>query len=115
MALRNRNNHYNQLNTNDTDPRSNMAPEKYQPLNGTDDFGEGSNSRPLPTSDIRVLHQRLEQDPRFSPPPPSIWKRLALIFILFFLLWLGYRLQSQHNISQTQPPKIVHANRYGFT
>lgn len=68
---------------------------------------EASSSRLLPTSDIQDLHERLESDPRFSPPVPSVWKRVALLATIALLFWLAFSLQSR-------PPKVekvVHANR----
>ena len=65
-----------------------------------------------PTSDVRELHRRLEQDPRFNPPTPSPWKRIALLLLLVFLLYLGIKLRV-NAIQQHEPePTVVHANRY---
>ena len=70
--------------------------------------------RQEPTSDLRELHRRLEQDPRFNPPTPSVWKRIALIVFLVMLLWLGLKLRL-NAIEQTAEPKVVHAQRYVTT
>ncbi|KAI0323760.1 hypothetical protein GY45DRAFT_1376082 [Cubamyces sp. BRFM 1775] len=67
-------------------------------------------SRDEPTSDIHELHRRLEGDPRFNPPTPSVWKRVALILFMIALLWLGLKLRVA--TSQSQQPKVVHASRY---
>lgn len=64
-----------------------------------------------PTSDVHELHRRLAQDPRFNPPPPSAWKRIALVLFLFALCWLGLRLRLAAIPGQAEAP-VVHANRY---
>ncbi|RDX46292.1 hypothetical protein OH76DRAFT_1356346 [Lentinus brumalis] len=67
--------------------------------------------RQEPTSDIRELHRRLEQDPRFNPPTPSAWKRIALVIFMLALFWLGLKMRL-NAIEQTTDPKVVHAQRY---
>ncbi|KAI0791181.1 hypothetical protein C8Q75DRAFT_757032 [Abortiporus biennis] len=62
---------------------------------------------PEPSSDIRVLQERLRQDPRFNPPPPAAWKRVALLIGMVFLFWLAYHIRPQ-----PQPERVLHANRY---
>lgn len=65
--------------------------------------------RPAPTSDINELHARLRADPRFNPPPPSPWKRAALILFVVFLLWFAYTLRKP--LMAPFEPKVVHARR----
>ncbi|KAI9001461.1 hypothetical protein BD414DRAFT_34824 [Trametes punicea] len=67
-------------------------------------------SREEPTSDIHELHRRLEEDPRFNPPTPSAWKRVALILFMFALLWIGFKLRT--SLVAAQEPKVIHASRY---
>ena len=43
-----------------------------------------------PPDDIRAAHEQLAADPRFSPPPPPMWQRAALIVFVCFLYWLAY-------------------------
>lgn len=62
-----------------------------------------------PTSDIHELHRRLEADPRFNPPTPSAWKRVALILFLLFVFWFGFKLRT--SVSPAAAPKVVHASR----
>ncbi|KAI0667915.1 hypothetical protein C8Q78DRAFT_304568 [Trametes maxima] len=67
-------------------------------------------SRDEPTSDVHELHRRLEEDPRFNPPTPPAWKRVALILFLFALLYAGFKLRA--SVAQQQPSKVLHASRY---
>ena len=62
-----------------------------------------------PTSDINELHARLRADPRFNPAPPSPWKRVALGAIVFFLLWLAFRLRKP--LLMPMEKEVVHAKR----
>ncbi|RPD54840.1 hypothetical protein L226DRAFT_470955 [Lentinus tigrinus ALCF2SS1-7] len=81
---------------------------QYERLPTTDE--KRRYPRQEPTSDVRELHRRLAQDPRFNPPTPSAWKRIALIVFLFVLLWGGYKLRL--NAIQQTGEKVVHAQRY---
>ena len=65
-----------------------------------------------PTSDVRELHRRLAQDPRFNPPTPSPWKRIALILFLLSLLYLALKLRLNAIQKLETQPSVVHANRY---
>ncbi|KAJ7611343.1 hypothetical protein DFH06DRAFT_930588, partial [Mycena polygramma] len=47
-------------------------------------------------------------DPRFEQPPPAMWKRTALLFVMFFAFWLAFQIKG-HRAGGT---KVVHANRY---
>lgn len=60
-----------------------------------------------PTSDIDELHARLHADPRFNPPTPSAWKRIALLALVFALFYFGVRMRVQ----MAQQPEVVHAKR----
>ena len=62
-----------------------------------------------PTSDINELHARLRADPRFNPPTPSLWKRVALLIIVCVLFWLGFHLRKPLRMEQ----EIVQAKRSG--
>lgn len=83
---------------------------EYQPL-ATDDEEKPQprSQRQEPTSDVRELHRRLEEDPRFNPPTPAAWKRVLLIIAMLILLWIGIRLRVN---AIPQEPQVVHANRY---
>ncbi|KAH9933565.1 uncharacterized protein BXZ73DRAFT_46328 [Epithele typhae] len=65
-----------------------------------------------PTSDIKELQRRLQQDPRFNPPTPSAWKRVALIVFLLCVCWFAVQLRVSMIPRQPEPPQVVHANRY---
>ncbi|TBU56619.1 hypothetical protein BD310DRAFT_931037 [Dichomitus squalens] len=67
--------------------------------------------RQEPTSDVRELHRRLEQDPRFNPPTPSPWKRFALVLFLVFLLYVGLKLRVNAIKNLEPEPSVVHATR----
>ncbi|KAI0788247.1 hypothetical protein C8Q74DRAFT_1256895 [Fomes fomentarius] len=87
---------------------------KYDRLPTTDEAAEKRRVpvRQEPTSDVRELHRRLAQDPRFNPPTPSPWKRLALIVFLFILLWAGLKLRLNALDYGAEEAKVVHATRY---
>ncbi|CAL1715850.1 unnamed protein product [Somion occarium] len=72
---------------------------------------KGRRDQVEPTSDVNVLHRRLNEDPRFNPPTPSFWKRIALVITVFFLFWVAYSIRTP---LYARPPKetVVHANRY---
>ncbi|KAH9948597.1 hypothetical protein B0H21DRAFT_230595 [Amylocystis lapponica] len=69
---------------------------------------EDTPLHPQPTSDIRKLNEHLNRDPRFNPPTPSFWKRLALVAFVVVLFWFAITLRVQ----LARPPKVVHATRY---
>lgn len=68
-----------------------------------------NRERLQPTSDINELHARLRADPRFNPPPPSPWKRVALLLMLAVLLWFAFRMRKPI----MKEVEIVHARRSG--
>ncbi|OBZ72198.1 Casein kinase I isoform alpha [Grifola frondosa] len=86
-----------------------MSSAKYDRLpTSTDDEDARKRSHDEPTSDLRVLHERLYSDPRFNPPTPSPWKRAALLAFVVFLIWLSFSLR----LSKPRQPEVVHATRY---
>ncbi|CDO75128.1 hypothetical protein BN946_scf185010.g53 [Trametes cinnabarina] len=90
------------------------SPYKYERLptspNQSSSDLKRRTSRDEPTSDIHELHRRLEEDPRFNPPTPSAWKRVALILFMIACLWIGFKLRTA--VVETQQPKVIHASRY---
>jgi len=56
----------------------------------------------------RELQRQTDRDPRFNVPPPSIWKRVALLLFVGLLFWLSFYVK----LSKPEKPKIVHATRY---
>lgn len=60
-----------------------------------------------PTDDVEVLRERLEEDPRFNLPAPSIWKRVALIVFVFFIFWFAINMRMRQS-----KPQVIHAQRY---
>ncbi|KAI6142748.1 hypothetical protein BKA82DRAFT_4190327 [Pisolithus tinctorius] len=82
-----------------------MSTTQYQRLPHSDD--EDNNDSTQTQSTSRPSPRRVT-DPRFNPPPPSAWKRIALIAFVVFLFWLSYSLSSKKN---TQP-KVIYASRY---
>lgn len=64
-------------------------------------------TRLAPTSDVRELHERLQADPRFNPPPPSAWKRIALLALIGFLLYLAFSMRTR----TARKEQVVYANR----
>lgn len=65
--------------------------------------------REAPTSDINVLKERLQKDPRFNPPTPSLWKRVALIAAIVVLFYVALKMRMA--MVQPQSAPVVHANR----
>ncbi|KIJ10322.1 hypothetical protein PAXINDRAFT_172189 [Paxillus involutus ATCC 200175] len=61
----------------------------------------------LPTRD-HDEHRAAPLDPRFNPPPPAVWKRVALIAFIIFLFWLSFTFRQSKNVE----PNVVHASRY---
>jgi len=61
-----------------------------------------------PTSDVGELTRRLQADPRFNPPTPSVWKRVALVVVVFVLFWLAFSMRAPLQREQ----RVVHAQRY---
>ena len=65
--------------------------------------------REAPTSDINVLRERLRRDPRFNPPPPSAWKRVALLITIVVLFYVALRMRMA--LIRPNEPQVIHANR----
>jgi hypothetical protein len=51
-------------------------------------------------------------DVRFHPPPPSPWKRLALIILVCLLFYLGFYMRSA--LLDGKKSKVVYASRCGL-
>lgn len=49
-------------------------------------------------------------DPRFNPPPPSPWKRVALIVLVVLLFYFGFQMRA--TLLQDRKPKVIYASRY---
>ncbi|TFK31389.1 hypothetical protein BDQ12DRAFT_660557 [Crucibulum laeve] len=49
-------------------------------------------------------------DPRFNPPTPSRWSRLALLLFVAFLFYVGFGMRQ--NLWKAKKPEIVYASRY---
>lgn len=63
--------------------------------------------REEPTSDVRVLSERLQRDPRFNPPTPSAWKRAALLAFVVVLFYIAYNMR----VNLARQSQIVYADR----
>ncbi|VDC07691.1 unnamed protein product [Peniophora sp. CBMAI 1063] len=78
-------------------------PRNYEPLptsaNSTEDLLELEELEEA--DDVASLHRQLARDPRFNPPVPATWKRVALVLFVIFLFFLTYWLRPA-------PPKHVH-------
>lgn len=68
-------------------------------------------AREAPTSDINVLKARLQRDPRFNPPAPSVWKRVVLLLTIVVLFYVALKMRMAMFESQPQQPPVVHATR----
>ncbi|TCD63947.1 hypothetical protein EIP91_004757 [Steccherinum ochraceum] len=67
-------------------------------------------ARNVPTSDVNVLKERLKRDPRFNPPAPSLWKRVALLITIVALFYIALKMRI--GLLQQPEPPVVHAQRY---
>ncbi|OCH84560.1 hypothetical protein OBBRIDRAFT_395844 [Obba rivulosa] len=61
-----------------------------------------------PTSDVHVLNERLNRDPRFNPPTPSPWKRIALLAFVVALFYVALKLR----VNLAKQTQVVYADRY---
>ncbi|KAI6006896.1 hypothetical protein EDD15DRAFT_2153532 [Pisolithus albus] len=91
-----------------------MSTTKYHRLPHSDDDNDnnddgGDDTRPQATSGPSQSTPRRLTDPRFNPPPPPIWKRVALIALIIFLFWLSYSLRRTKKNAQQD---IIYASRY---
>ncbi|KAI0926362.1 hypothetical protein AcW1_008559 [Taiwanofungus camphoratus] len=86
---------------------SSTAIKREYPYTAVDE-DDDLEGRSAPSRDVRMLQDRLKQDPRFNPPTPSPWKRAGLVLAVVVLFWLAFTLRAQLG----RPPKVVHANRY---
>ena len=60
-----------------------------------------------PTSDIHELQARFREDPRFNPPTPSVWIRLALIALVTVLFWVAVNMRK----AMATPPERYQARQ----
>ncbi|KAH8094528.1 hypothetical protein BXZ70DRAFT_362498 [Cristinia sonorae] len=67
-------------------------------------------AREPPTSDVNELRRRLAKDPRFNPPTPSYWKRVALIIVVILLFYVALKMRVA--LAKSRPPQVIYANRY---
>ncbi|EMD37164.1 hypothetical protein CERSUDRAFT_115076 [Gelatoporia subvermispora B] len=65
-------------------------------------------AREEPTSDIHELNERLNRDPRFNPPTPSVWKRVALLVLIVVLFYVGIKMR----VNIAKQSQVVYADRY---
>jgi hypothetical protein len=56
----------------------------------------------------RELQRQTDRDPRFNVPPPSAWKRVALLVFVGVLFWLSFYVRARPE----PKPKVVYASRY---
>ncbi|KAI0090174.1 hypothetical protein BDY19DRAFT_905224 [Irpex rosettiformis] len=84
-----------------------MSDDKKPPVDSPSSAPSPRQRLP-PTSDINELHARFRADPRFNPPTPSIWTRLALVVLVIILFWFGVNMRKE----MARPPPEVQALRY---
>ncbi|KAI0319163.1 hypothetical protein OF83DRAFT_1170433 [Amylostereum chailletii] len=60
----------------------------------------------------RRLAQLAARDPRFNPPPPATWKRVALLIFIVVLFFLSFSLRASRHPKPKQAPEVVYADRY---
>lgn len=51
------------------------------------------------------LQERFARDARFNVPPPSKWKRFALLVFVVFLFWIALRMRPKQ-------PQVIYAERW---
>lgn len=73
------------------------------------DVDEVEVVREEPSSDINVLRERLSKDPRFNPPTPSLWKRVALLIIILVLFYFAITMRMAMAKSQPEPVVVTAA------
>ncbi|KAF9444661.1 hypothetical protein P691DRAFT_736132 [Macrolepiota fuliginosa MF-IS2] len=49
-------------------------------------------------------------DVRFSPPPPSLWKRIVLIVAVVLLFYLGFKARAA--LAHDRKSSVIYASRY---
>lgn len=89
-------NHHHLTMSNDYKPVPTSSPSS-SPRSSTDD----QPHRPL----------RASIQAEFERPPPSWWKRAALVAGLMFMLWLCHRLGG---MGWGEQPKVIYASRFVF-
>lgn len=71
----------------------------------------GKSHDNLPTSTERPpspaeLRERFKRDIRFNPPPPPIWKRVALLLLIATLFYFALKMRFSK-----QEAEIIYADR----
>lgn len=91
--------------------------EDEQPLLDVQDVGDGDLDRKAvmrPVVDDASCDEgdsgrSTMEDARFNPPPPSPWKRFALVLLIASLFYFGFHMRSA---LQDKKPKVIYASRY---
>ncbi len=94
-----------------------QEPEEEQPFRSTQDNAAAilpvekpSDAASRSTDTDEGNEESFVSDPRFNPPPPSPWKRVAVIFLIVLLLFCGF--QFRGTLLRDRKSKVVYASRY---
>jgi hypothetical protein len=60
----------------------------------------------------KIAASAVDSDPRFNPPPPSPWKRLALILLIGVLFYFGFQMRAG---LQNKKLNVIYASRHVST
>ncbi|EKM76849.1 hypothetical protein AGABI1DRAFT_115523 [Agaricus bisporus var. burnettii JB137-S8] len=83
--------------------------EDEQPLLDVNHHDEDAEDRALDSDGGEDNRDTTVVDERFNPPPPSPWKRLALLLFIVFLFYIAFQMRSS---IPSKKAKVVYASRY---
>ncbi|KAI0031726.1 hypothetical protein K488DRAFT_86516 [Vararia minispora EC-137] len=88
-----------------------MSRAQYQAL-PTDDESTDSLLITEEADDSRRLHALTAADPRFNPPTPAAWKRVALVAFVVFMFFLTFYLRPIPRSDQAHYAKVKKGAEY---
>ncbi|EAU87847.1 hypothetical protein CC1G_01494 [Coprinopsis cinerea okayama7 len=86
---------YERLPTSDRSARSRSSSPLSSTYTLTNEDADVEYDAPLSprNRETRECIRAFHADPRFHQPTPSPWARAALLFTLFFLFWLAWKMR----------------------
>lgn len=97
------------LNDTSDDEDTPSAPSSFSAPSGAADEDESDSERTVVEGEPPAGHTHAfppQTDPRFVQTPPAVWKRAALLFLIFFAFWLAFQIKGHR-----ATPKVVHSSR----
>jgi hypothetical protein len=97
------------LNDTSDDEDTPSAPSSFPAPSGAADEDESDSERTVVEGEPPAGHTHAfppQADPRFVQTPPAVWKRAALLFLIFFAFWLAFQIKGHR-----ATPKVVHSSR----